>query len=54
MLKKEYSLTPREAVDAPGSVQGWIGRRSEQTGLVEGVPTHGPFQPNPFYASVIP
>jgi len=47
----------------PGSVQGQAGWGFEQPGLVEGVPAHGkeigidympgPFQPKPFYDSVI-
>ena len=47
----------------PGSVQGQAGWGFEQPGLVEGVPAHGrglelddlygPFQPKPFYDSMI-
>lgn len=48
----------------PGSVQGQIAQNSKKPGPVKGVPVHskgveldaleGPFQPEPFYASVIP
>ena len=63
---RHWNLFPSKVVDAPslpGSTQGQAGWGSEQPGLEGGVPAYsrglelgdlkGPFQPKPFYDSVI-
>ena len=65
-LHKIFTHLPREIVDAPSleAFKGQDGCGSGQPGLVVGDPAHsrglklddhcGPFQPRPFYDSMIP
>jgi len=39
-VMKHWNTLPKEGGPIPGNIQGWVGWRSEQAGLVENIPSH--------------
>lgn len=39
-VMKKWNRLPKEVVDVPGGVQGWVGQGPGQLGLVGGVPAY--------------